>query len=619
MNWRAIQLLASLLFGAFLALNALADPPRWRPMAEAYNGLFLQTLIAPTLQNSEVRWHAGDDPRWARPDFDDSGWDAATLLNVPSRTGVYWLRFRVRDTAGSLPAGCYVQATMAYDLYWDGAWLGRSGVAGNSRAEEQPGPLDNLYYFPAGMRGPGEHVVAMRVSNYWNRFPQPTMPMRFVAIDPPVYQAFITRGNVAPTLAIGATLMLAVTAVVMWIFAARRAVLLVFAAMCVAAATMQATLVARFVYGYTYEWHYWAWRSLGISGAILGACLLALVVVHFRLGARWWTLVMLPLAFFALPAHLAGVPGPNIIVPVFFGLALLATIVAACRGGPGAWFIAAGLALTVLLWAQSPRHLLSNKLFQYVVPTIVGLTIAIALDVRGERRQARQAQLTAARLELELLKKNIQPHFLINTLATIQEVIEREPRTAAALIDALTSEFRILARVSGEKLIPLAQELALCRAHLDVMTLRKGARCSLDVRGVDEEALVPPALFHTLIENGLTHLLPRDGRLEFELRAEYRGDVARYALLAIGRRQGTAEAGLRPRDGLSGEASAQEGTGLRYIKARLEESFTGRWSVLGGPVPEGWETVIEIGGAGRSSASPLSAAGTSVLTAERPA
>jgi hypothetical protein len=33
---------------------------------------------------------------------------------------------------------------------------------------------------------------------------------------------------------------------------------------------------------------------------------------------------------------------------------------------------------------------------------------------------------------------------------------------------------------------------------------------------------------------------------------------------------------------------------LRYIKARLEENFTGHWTLSGGPVAAGWETVIEI-------------------------
>jgi len=52
-------------------------------------------------------------------------------------------------------------------------------------------------------------------------------------------------------------------------------------------------------------------------------------------------------------------------------------------------------------------------------------------------------------------------------------------------------------------------------------------------------------------------------------------------------------------DAVSG--AAKEGTGLRYIKARLEESFTGRWKYAGIPIPGGWETMIEIHGAPRDS------------------
>jgi hypothetical protein len=38
------------------------------------------------------------------------------------------------------------------------------------------------------------------------------------------------------------------------------------------------------------------------------------------------------------------------------------------------------------------------------------------------------------------------------------------------------------------------------------------------------------------------------------------------------------------------------GTGLRYVKARLEESFAGRWSVESNEVEDGWRTIVEIRG-----------------------
>jgi LytS/YehU family sensor histidine kinase len=116
------------------------------------------------------------------------------------------------------------------------------------------------------------------------------------------------------------------------------------------------------------------------------------------------------------------------------------------------------------------------------------------------------------------------------------------------------------------------------------MSLRKGARCTLVASGVDERALVPPALFHTLIENGLTHLLPRDGEQTFELHAERRPASIRYTLVANG--EAVARAAAE-------DNSTREGTGLRYIKARLEESFAGQWILEGAPVPGGWRTVIQ--------------------------
>ena len=575
MHSRRFALFASLLV-VLLVLPARGAKADWTPMGDRYNGLFLKSLILPTLEYTSVVWSAGDRPEWARPDFDDSGWRPATLLTLPSHTGVYWLRFRVRNTAGGIPGGVYIQASMAYELFWDGTLVGRAGVPGTDRLSEKTGPLDNLFPLPDAVRGPGEPVVAMRVSNYWNKFPSDTMPIRFVVLEPPAYQAFNLRANVGPTLAIGALLMLAVTALVMWVVAARRWVLFLFAAMCVSAAWMQATLVMRFVFGYPYEWHYWVWITMGHAASAFGVLLVALLALQFALPR--WTLI-LPF----VPLVALGLSGPNTSLPVYLGLALLFALAAALLRRRGAGYVVAGLALTVLMWARDPWHLLSNSFSQYIVSTIIGLTIAVALDLRAERRKARDAQLAAARLEVEVLKRNIQPHFLLNTLATIMEVIERDPKAAVALIQALADEFRILARVSGEKLITLGQELALCRAHLDVMSRRKGVQCALRVSGIDEDSPVPPALFHTLIENGLTHLLPREGRLDFELRAETNAGGVRYVFMAHGERQRR-----------NGAEMQREGTGLRYVKARLEESFTGQWILTSAPVPGGWETVIEI-------------------------
>ncbi len=216
-------------------------------------------------------------------------------------------------------------------------------------------------------------------------------------------------------------------------------------------------------------------------------------------------------------------------------------------------------------------------------PVLLGVTAAIAMQVRVERREAQQTRLTAARLEIELLRKNLQPHFLMNTLTALMEVIEQSQATAVNLIDDLAGEFRLLGSMSAQKTVPLEREIELCRTHLRVMSVRTGRECRFEVEGADPAAPVPPAMFLTLIENCFSHQRPAGGPIVFKLlRAIVPGGRARYTFTSPGKVHTN---GTRP----------PGGTGLRYVKARLEESAPGRWTFEDRAVPEGWETVIEIG------------------------
>jgi LytS/YehU family sensor histidine kinase len=137
-----------------------------------------------------------------------------------------------------------------------------------------------------------------------------------------------------------------------------------------------------------------------------------------------------------------------------------------------------------------------------------------------------------------------------------------------------------VARVSAEKLIPLAQEIELCRAHLRVMSVRTGRVWRLEATGTTDAAMVPPAVLLTLIENGFTHQRAGDGADVFRLSTEQASDgTTRHTFFSPGEVQNDPE---RPGGG----------TGLRYVKARLEESFPGRWSLHDAPVEGGWQTVV---------------------------
>jgi hypothetical protein len=326
-------------------------------------------------------------------------------------------------------------------------------------------------------------------------------------------------------------------------------------------ALLQGLQVLRWLYEYPYSWHYGRMLAVTALATAMAVLLPWFVLLHFELGRWRWVGaglgVLLVWAWQSSPIY------NRIGLTAFalgFATALGLSLVAVARRRRGAGFACAGLAAGALVLQISPRDFLDYAFFMSVGPATLGLLGALVWQLRDERREAR-----------------------LNTLATIQEVIEQEPKAAVTLIEALAAEFRVLARVAGEKLIPLGQELELCYAHLRVMSLRKGAVCTLTTTGVDERDLVPPALFHTLIENGLTHLLPRDGRQSFELVAAPEGRRTRYVMRAFGER-------ATPAPG----AGARAGTGLRYIEARLEESFPGDWRCTSGPTADGWETRIEV-------------------------
>ncbi len=533
-----------------------------------------------------LRFRVGDDPRWADPAFDDSDWQPISGRELPARSGIYWVRWRLRARPVPPlrpPDGLLLKVVASYDLYWDGRLIGRSGRVSADADDESPGFVDTLFQLPPDLLGPGEHIVALRMSSWHTGFPGPTYGLNLARGNFRAMLVERSRTALFSVMAVGAALVAAVVFGLMWLLAGRRRSLLVCSVLFAVVALLQALQAWRWLYEYPYDWHYPRLVVITALATALAVLLPVFLLEHFEIRRRRaWALVPLAgalvLAWFSTPFY----NGISLFAcAAGFAVALGVAIAAVVRRRRGARVAAAGLAASLVALIAAPRDFLDYAFFLSAGPALLGLLVMVVLDLREERRAARRMQLTAARLETELLKKNIQPHFLLNTLATIQEVIEQEPRTAVTLIDALAAEFRILSRVAGQTLIPLGEELELCRAHLRVMSLRKGAVCELVARGVDEAAPIPPALFHTLVENGLTHLAPRGGRIEFDLRADRLAGGVRYTLTARGERQAAA-------------AEPREGTGLRYVRARLEESFTGAWSLAGVPVPEGWETMIEL-------------------------
>jgi LytS/YehU family sensor histidine kinase len=114
------------------------------------------------------------------------------------------------------------------------------------------------------------------------------------------------------------------------------------------------------------------------------------------------------------------------------------------------------------------------------------------------------------------------------------------------------------------------------------MEYRKEINYSWEEEGIDIEEKIPPAILHTLLENGITHSLPlEDNSIKFKLVYESNSQYKCYTFL-------TFATVIRQSN------SKEEGTGLKYIKSRLTESYHSKWDFTSEPTDHGWKNTIKI-------------------------
>lgn len=185
--------------------------------------------------------------------------------------------------------------------------------------------------------------------------------------------------------------------------------------------------------------------------------------------------------------------------------------------------------------------------------------------------QLYRSRLRSRRLEFEALKKSIQPHFLVNSLAAIRGWLIEDPAKSVSLLDDFAAEIRGMQSIVNRTRVPISSELTLCRAHLNVMGTRREKSYKIYVRGVSGNESIPPLIFHTMVENAFSHLDSENGTLVFFLvkqSANFDGEPTTVFLFVV---KNTGKERSAKRKGA--------GLGLRYVMTRLEESYPGAWSL----------------------------------------
>jgi hypothetical protein len=186
--------------------------------------------------------------------------------------------------------------------------------------------------------------------------------------------------------------------------------------------------------------------------------------------------------------------------------------------------------------------------------------------MRLEETVRLQAQLSQARLDV--LRNQLNPHFLFNTLNAVSALVERDPRGSRRMIARLSDLLRYTLEESTEQEVPLNRELDMLGEYIELMQIRFQGRLQVDMRIADDtrDALVPNLVLQPLLENALKHGVSQitgEGRIDVEARRS--GDELRVTV----------------RDNGPGPARTQpgQGVGLTNTNARVRELYGSTYGV----------------------------------------
>ena len=185
---------------------------------------------------------------------------------------------------------------------------------------------------------------------------------------------------------------------------------------------------------------------------------------------------------------------------------------------------------------------------------------------------------------MQALQAQIEPHFLFNTLASVDQLIQTDPPRASRMQRSLIRYLRsALPDLRQGRRATLGQQVDHCIAFLDIMAIRMEGRLQSDIRVPEglKSAIFPSMMLPTLVENAIKHgLEPKAEGGRVEIGAEVADGQLAVHVTDNG-------AGFMPK--------SDAGVGLANIRERLEALYAGRAElVIDVPAAGGTRATIRI-------------------------
>ncbi|SHE64316.1 histidine kinase [Pedobacter caeni] len=531
-----------------------------------------------TYEFSEPAYKQGDDPAWAGKGLSLKGWNQE---RGQTGTQVFWLRtdISLNRSATTEHLGILIHNFGAFEVFWDGHKIGENGKVSGSTAE-LPGIVTTCFLIPDSLATNGSHLLALRTSQSYEQHTQRRLGLRIQSYSSILQEPLIIMSFM--NLMAGAFLIAAVYYFFLFINSNRKEYAILIC--CITCFLFFALLIVEYIKFYIaipYTRFYLRLETIGWLTFAISLLVPLYFTIQFSFKRRGFLMGILLLVLLCIyVSHFREYDLTAIYFSYAMWFASFAVVInALVQKEKGAGIVLAGLLLSAI----------GNFFLYYDFGLFISFTIIVlcmlylqAIRTREVEMAHQTSLLVSARLKLELLKKHIQPHFIKNTLTSLIDWVEESPKEGALFVQALAAEFDILNQISDATLVAVSKEIELCEVHLKVMQFRKEIRYDWTSSNIELSDMIPPAIIHTALENGITHSAPpEDGIIRFNLSFERGKGYKKYTL--------TTTAKNRPM-----RKDSPSGTGFQYIQARLTESYGTRWEFDSRSLTNGWQTEIKI-------------------------
>lgn len=541
-----------------------------------------------TFQKSLTKYAYGDNKEWSKKDFNDTNWNIVFNNFIPYAANKLWIRtnFFIDETSDFHNVQIILSILATYEIYWNGQLIGNNCISGSS-IELKNGQFFKTFDLPDSLILK-KNTLALRV----NISEGEDIEIQDMLIDSQegrVRGAFYVYGY------------LFVLFILHLIF------LFFFINKKLRFNKLQVIYFSIILLTILFTLIYEALLYLGIisyhHNSIINTVefyknnllLLGLTLFYFNeYKVKNSALYILATALFIILLNYFNASDASIYFAGLLPPIILLTWAAIKKKVAALYSLSFVLIIFSILYAWFTFTL--NDISFLIFPSFF-IIRKIRLDTEKVKR-LHKAELRSSRLETEMLKRILQPHYIMNSLNAVLEFIEQSPKNSIGFIKELSDEFRSFLDYSDKRLISVKEEIALCKRHLKIMEYRKQKKYLLKNDIVNMNEQIPPAIFHTLIENGVTYNLNNSDSVCF-LISEQIFKKGKKFIITVNYNGNcttpTKDEEIKIKEQFNNYSKdITEGTGLKYIRSRLTETYGNNWKLDFYGNKTVWVTEIEI-------------------------